>query len=80
MVCNGCPVVAQCLREAMKVEGDAGEKTRHGIRGGLSPKGRKKLGPHPPARHEPPSPPGRVTCRQWLPRTTRTAGSPPGPT
>lgn len=35
-VCRRCPVVQECLSEAMRLEGSAGRDSRHGIRGGLT--------------------------------------------
>jgi hypothetical protein len=40
--CRPCPVREQCLADAMRTEGLGGGK-RHGIRGGLSGRGRTRL-------------------------------------
>ncbi|MFD5814364.1 WhiB family transcriptional regulator [Streptomyces sp. NPDC127038] len=40
-ICAACPVAAECLADAMRVEGGRGGESRHGIRGGLGPKGRR---------------------------------------
>ncbi|MEU9000495.1 WhiB family transcriptional regulator [Streptomyces sp. NPDC048551] len=42
-VCAVCPVIGQCLAEAMDLEGAAGKDHRHGVRGGLSPAERAEL-------------------------------------
>jgi hypothetical protein len=40
-ICAACPVAAACLDDAMRIEGGRGVESRHGIRGGLGPKGRR---------------------------------------
>lgn len=35
-ICAGCPVVAECLADALRTEGSGGSG-RYGVRGGLSP-------------------------------------------
>lgn len=41
-ICAACPVRNECLDDALNVEGGCGHEKRHGIRGGLSPDGRRK--------------------------------------
>lgn len=41
-ICAACPVRLACLEDALAVEGGCGHEKRHGIRGGLSPAGRRK--------------------------------------
>ena len=43
VVCNGCPVQAECLAEAMRHEGTVSAKGRHGVWGGLTPAERYAL-------------------------------------
>lgn len=42
-ICHRCPVRAECLTDAMAIEGNRGEAGRHGIRGGLAPVARAHL-------------------------------------
>lgn len=42
-VCAACPVIKQCLEDAMAIEGTAGKTNRHGVRGGKSPAERADL-------------------------------------
>jgi WhiB family transcriptional regulator, redox-sensing transcriptional regulator len=35
-ICGSCPVRAECLADALEVEGNSGKAYRHGIRGGLT--------------------------------------------
>lgn len=42
-LCAVCPVVGQCLEEAMALEGTTGKNSRHGVRGGMSPAERADL-------------------------------------
>jgi WhiB family redox-sensing transcriptional regulator len=42
-VCDSCPVRQECLRAALAEEAGFGPKSRHGIRGGLSPSQRARL-------------------------------------
>lgn len=41
-VCDRCPVIEQCLSEALAQEGMGGQYGRYGIRGGLTPEQRFK--------------------------------------
>lgn len=41
-VCHSCPVRQACLADALRVEGGQQAATRHGIRGGLTGKQRRK--------------------------------------
>lgn len=40
-ICAACPVRASCLADALAEEGGRAHDNRHGIRGGLSPRGRR---------------------------------------
>jgi hypothetical protein len=40
-ICKTCPVLAACLAAALDEEGTRGVESRHGIRGALSPRGRR---------------------------------------
>lgn len=42
-ICRPCPVRAECLAEAMEMEGGQTAKSRHGIRAGLTGKQRRAL-------------------------------------
>lgn len=42
-LCAGCPVIAECLNDAMETEGSLNARNRYGIRGGLTPTGRANL-------------------------------------
>ncbi len=42
-LCGTCPVRQQCLEDAMEAEGNTGKCRRYGIRGGLTPTGRRRL-------------------------------------
>ena len=42
-VCGICPVTRACLMFALRAEGKAGEKSRYGIFGGLTPRQRHRL-------------------------------------
>jgi WhiB family redox-sensing transcriptional regulator len=44
-VCSGCPVRLQCLDAAMRDEQGKSHDSRHGVRGGLSPRARVKHQP-----------------------------------
>ena len=46
-ICETCPVTAECLDEARDIEGGSNGRGRYGIRGGLTPMERAKLGPLP---------------------------------
>ncbi len=41
-VCERCPVVTECLAEALHQEGRGGQYARYGIRGGMTPEQRFK--------------------------------------
>lgn len=42
-VCHSCPVVWQCLDDALDEEHDLGTQGRYGMRGGLDPEQRARL-------------------------------------
>lgn len=42
-VCSACPVRQACLEDALEVEGGRTSTDRFGVRGGLSPAGRRKV-------------------------------------
>jgi hypothetical protein len=42
-VCAACPVRQACLDDALRQEGGCGHESRHGIRGGLTPRARRNL-------------------------------------
>jgi len=39
-ICNACPVIAQCLEDALGAEGRKAASARFGMRGGLNPEER----------------------------------------
>lgn len=40
-ICAACPVRVACLEDALAEEGGRGHESRHGIRGGMGPRGRR---------------------------------------
>jgi WhiB family redox-sensing transcriptional regulator len=42
-ICHRCPVIDDCLKEAMGVEGSTARQSRYGIYGGLSANARRAL-------------------------------------
>lgn len=43
MLCEGCPIIAECLSMALEQEGDVNGRNRYGVRGGMTPEGRARL-------------------------------------
>lgn len=41
-ICAACPVRLACLNDALAAEGGRSHDGRHGIRGGLGPRGRRR--------------------------------------
>jgi WhiB family transcriptional regulator, redox-sensing transcriptional regulator len=40
-ICGSCPVRRACLADALAMEGGRSGESRHGVRGGLGPSGRR---------------------------------------
>lgn len=55
--CRRCPVVAECLNEALRVEGNSSRQYRAGIWGGLTPEQRCQIA----ARRQQQAAPARLT-------------------